>query len=295
MNLLQLVLLTLIASSSGNSCPSFKVIGGTTVSLSEAPYFIMVVSKQKVEIDGKEQMIWIFACGGGIIHERWVVTAAHCHFLRDADTIGVKGLDRNNSRMDYGEFRDDYVIEAEEYHSAVENPSHDLSVEGFMHNDIALIKLKKRIAMTCDTKIGLIPKQDEVVRECSQVCVSGFGRTDPKNDSLSYNLQRVCSSVANHTVCNTVHEGRNDGSRICMEGIGNEATITCFGDSGSPLVMHLRNGNYVLLGVDSYSALPPKICDPTSRPNTFDTFTSLAHYSDWIKEIMMRSGDRPRT
>ncbi|KMQ90865.1 mite allergen der f 3-like protein [Lasius niger] len=200
-------------------------------------------------------------CGGSILNERYVITAAHC--VEDkipADIIIVAGTVNLNRPSIKRVIKQ--VIFHEEY-----DPSNSWL------NDIALIKVFTPFKPSGNIGFVTLPKQDEAVQQGTAARVSGFGRIS-EDGSGSKVLQQATIYITDQEYCkNMYNKILYDiyDTHICAND-PNISRGSCKGDSGGPLIV---NGK--LVGLVSWA----KGCSLTDYPTVF---TRVPSYIDWIEK-----------
>uniref|UniRef100_A0A671LZU3 trypsin n=1 Tax=Sinocyclocheilus anshuiensis TaxID=1608454 RepID=A0A671LZU3_9TELE len=175
-------------------------VNGTEAKPHSRPYMVSV------------QKNWLHTCGGFLISDEFVLTAAHCRKNSETLTVVVGAHDLKNKT------EGSVCIEVKSYHQ------HPDFTEDPVMNDIMLLRKK----VTQNEKVNWISipiKEDET--EVHSVCsVAGWGRLD--NGSLSNRLMETHVKIMNHTKCeNKWGKGDSGGPLVC----GKTAVgVTSFGD-----------------------------------------------------------------
>ncbi|KAM9358213.1 trypsin-3-like [Symphorus nematophorus] len=198
-------------------------------------------------------------CGGFLISEDFVVTAAHCGCSeRTRVVLGTHNLKRvDDDKIRYIE----RIYRHPDYHGV-----------GF-GKDIMLLKLSKKVHPDNSVQTIPLPSSDMNIRENEKCHVAGWGFTRSHGQTVD-ELRVVDVSVINLQVCKERWPGL-PGNVICAGGY-ETAKGFCQGDSGGPLVC---NGRAVGIVSFNYNMT----CDyPDNHPNIY---TDVSKYLDWINSI----------
>ncbi|HBE39996.1 MAG TPA: hypothetical protein DDW27_02095 [Bacteroidales bacterium] len=232
-----------------------KIIGGTDANISDFPWQVYYESGN-------------YLCGGTIISDSWIITAAHCTKNEDASDIPVsqmfvKAGATNPYRINEGK---KYLISDVILHESFNNQTLD--------NDIALLKLKVPVDIPDAKPIKLVTAADaeEGATDPGVISwVTGWGLTDVSPEILPYNLQKVQLPIVSREQAATVW--RSITGNVIMAGYRNGPQDACNGDSGGPLVVPV-SGEYRLAGITSWGS---EDCD------TYSAYTRVSAYENWIR------------
>jgi len=172
-------------------------------------------------------------CGGSLVREDWVVTAAHCMEGESTSGIVVKIGMHNINGTTGSETR--YIDEI------IVHPNYS---SWSLDNDYALIHLTQPSSFE---PIQLVTDTDHD-EEPVMSTVMGWGATSSGGWSSNVLLEvdvpidNSCGSYSNSEITNNM---------ICA-GDGNGGEDSCQGDSGGPLIMTNDEGEYELIGIVSW-------------------------------------------
>ncbi|KAK0428923.1 hypothetical protein QR680_011083 [Steinernema hermaphroditum] len=240
-------LIGLYISSVSTAPREKRIIDGTAVPPGTYPFFVTVRDTKG-------------SCGGAIIGDRWVLTAAHCSIDDDEVTVYV-GKNSSNEQK----YRARKISWYEEFHG------YD------MFNDIVLLEITVRpIEFNADVQpIDLAQEEIEIGQS---VITMGYGYTDVEKTKISDKLLQLQGTVLTPEECNIfiVHER---DSTICFQAqnMGN----VCDGDSGGPLLAKDSSGKLRLHGVLSRGTKGGGNYCPRKEKNVY---TSVMFFCPWIEE-----------
>ncbi|XP_049883888.1 trypsin-like isoform X2 [Pectinophora gossypiella] len=222
-------------------------------------------------------------CGGAVIAERLVLSAAHC--------FDKQPLHLEHIRLVVGEHRLKVQDRHERRFLAEKVVSHpDFRKNGPHSNDIALVVVAKsggRLQFNSHVRPICLPDQhgDSSGKWCA---VSGWGYQAESTESFAPVLRAAAVPVLDLTTCrkNQVLGGRQQAildSMICA-GILSGGVDACRGDSGGPLAC-LSGSNWQLHGVVSWGAG----CARRARPGVY---TRVASYLPWLRSTAAALGQK---
>ena len=258
-------------ASDAKGAPTAKIVGGSAIDISQAPWQVALIRTSATNNkDG-------FFCGGSMISNQWIATAAHCvdGSTRTSDFIILAG----ESELSSGELSG-YPVKQIIVHPFWNTATNE--------SDIALVQLVKPLDLVLG-QIETIAIPNFVPPSGTYVNISGWGSTWSNNPytGIFYNdygtpsqyptsLQGASVKVANDAACDYfLGNAYKLNSMLCAGLISNDYFIvdSCFGDSGGPLAYSV-DGSWYLSGIVSWGYG----CSWDSP----GVYANVAYYSNWI-------------
>uniref|UniRef100_A0A182JXD4 Peptidase S1 domain-containing protein n=1 Tax=Anopheles christyi TaxID=43041 RepID=A0A182JXD4_9DIPT len=249
-----------------DSCPMCKcgrtnrltrIVGGQETQVNQYPWMAML------------QYSGTFYCGGSLISDRHVLTAAHC----------VHGFNRNKISVVLMEH--DRVSTTESM-TMVSQVLRVIEHNGYNSNnynsDIAILRLAT--AMTINDKLRpvCLPTAKKPFSGYDGI-VTGWGATS-ENGAISTNLQEVTVPIMSNSDCRKTGYGptRITDNMLCA-GFDEGKKDSCQGDSGGPL--HVINQNstdnvHQIAGIVSWG-------EGCAKPNYPGVYTRVNRFGTWIR------------
>lgn len=214
-------------------------------------------------------------CGGTIISQDWILTAAHCITDIKYFTYVVVAGEHNLMAKEGSE----QIREIAEF---LVHPgySDDDSI-----NDIALLRLKKPLQFNEEVQPACLPNaslKERLYSDGAKTILSGWGELDPKGifDSQKEGrspdiLQATSFPIVDTAICNGrgKYHGMIRKGMFCA-GFMAGGVDACQGDSGGPLVEEV-DGRIVVVGVVSWGAG----CAQRNKPGVY---TNVLEFMPWI-------------
>ncbi|EJY57465.1 AAEL017003-PA [Aedes aegypti] len=220
-------------------------------------------------------------CGGSLINERYVLTAAHC--------LKVKTKTLDHVRL--GELNKNTIIDCEVNDDECAGPVQDIKVErSIIHpqynmpkfsNDIGLIRLRQSVVFQEHIKPICLPVTHKLQKTLyPRYILTGWGKTE--KDELSDILQKAVLPRIDNEQCMQVLKQNQlrialTDKQMCAG--GEKRVDSCRGDSGGPLawVDKLNDApRFIQFGIVS---LGSNTCGEKSVPSIY---TRVGQYMDWI-------------
>jgi secreted trypsin-like serine protease len=203
------------------------IVGGSNASAGQFPYQISLQDRSGFHF-----------CGGSLIGDQWILTAAHC----------IDGQSASQLQVEIGMLRQSTGGEVITVAQVVKHPSYVASTN---NNDMALLRLSR--AASVGTKVALMDSANEATWSGGgdMATVSGWG-TLSSNGSTPDTLQFVQVPIVTNAQCQSAYPQENiTNAMLCAGFIGQGGRDSCQGDSGGPLVVDV-NGVYAQTGVVSW-------------------------------------------
>ncbi|XP_041772682.1 uncharacterized protein LOC121593948 isoform X2 [Anopheles merus] len=237
----------------------------------EYPWQVAILKK-----DPKES---VYVCGGTLIDNLYIITAAHC----------VKTYNGFDLRVRLGEWDVNHDVEFYPYieRDIISVQVHPEYYAGTLDNDLAILKMDRPVDLTSAPHIAPACLPDKHTDFSGQRCwTTGWGK-DAFGDYGKYQniLKEVDVPIVNHYQCqNQLRQTRLGYTYNLNQGFicagGEEGKDACKGDGGGPLVCE-RNGVWQVVGVVSWGI-------GCGQANVPGVYVKVAHYLDWINQVRGR-------
>ncbi|XP_076241545.1 transmembrane serine protease filzig [Calliopsis andreniformis] len=244
---------------------SGKIVGGKGATFGEWPWQVLIREATWLGLFTKNK------CGGVLITDKYVITAAHCQPGFLASLVAV-----------LGEF--DLSGELEEKRSVTKNVKRIITYKGYdpatFENDLALLELESPVQFD-DHIVPICMPEDGIDFTGRMATVTGWGRLK-YNGGVPSVLQEVQVPIIKNSVCQEMFQ-TGGHSKLILDsflcaGYANGQKDSCEGDSGGPLVMQRPDGRWFLVGTVSHGI-------KCAAPYLPGVYMRTTYFKPWLEGV----------
>jgi len=256
------------------SSTSPRIVGGDPVTNTTSfPWLVALIGRYN-GIDPTSLYYYRQFCGGTIINQSWILTAAHCTENKTADGIAIVA-GTYNLTTSMGELRNVKAI--------YEHEDYDPSI--LMH-DIALLELEEPLELSDSVEIILPANTDDPLEDGQMYSLAGWGALEEGGygtpDLYTVEVPAVSLEYCIETLSDfyNINFGyydlivENFDTIICAGGVTGKDS--CQGDSGGPMTMEVGCAQ-LIYGIVSWGFG----CGTSNLPGVY---ASVAMHRQWIEE-----------
>ncbi|XP_019400406.1 PREDICTED: transmembrane protease serine 6 [Crocodylus porosus] len=235
-----------------------RIVGGVNTLEGEWPW------QASLQIRGRH------ICGGTLIADRWVVSAAHCfHDERLASpsiwTVYLGKYFQNTSSYNEVSFKVSRLL----LHPYYEEDSHDY--------DVALLQLDHPVISSPFIRPICLPARTHLFEPGLRCWITGWGALK-EGGHISNILQKVDVQLIQQDICSETYHYKISPRMLCA-GYHKGEKDACQGDSGGPLVCKEPSERWFLAGLVSWGL-------GCARPNYYGVYTRMTQVLGWMRQTM---------
>ena len=244
-----------------------QIVGGTVVPDLRYPWIAAIYFREP------GNGFFLPGCGGSLISERWILSAAHC-FVDSAT-----GQQRSPDSVGFLLGNTDLTTQEGVFGSVSRIVVHPEYTAAPLHSDIALLELSEPVdfePLTISNTANPVPQNGE------RAIVAGWGATF-QGGGISPRLRQVDLPVVAHNAClpfysNVSQIRLTEANIVCAGGSQFQRRDACQGDSGGPLFVP-RGNRFVHAGIVSAGL-------GCARQGVPSVYTRTATFFDWINSFV---------
>jgi secreted trypsin-like serine protease len=236
---------------------SQRIFGGMQTSLERWPWIV------RIEFGNRR-------CGGTLISESKVLTAAHCcsGFENDLKNVRIY-LNEEDALL----FEENEIIR-----NPVMLKIHENYRTNAFHDDLCVLHFQP--PKSSSNQPVCLPDSSTLAPSISSKCfIAGWGKTSfSPHEEANHKLNEVDVKIWNNAKCRNALSSENlDLTKMLCAGWKEGVKDSCQGDSGGPLVC-VQDQRAILFGVTSWGV-------GCGMPDSPGVYVRIMHYLPWLNKI----------
>ncbi|KAH8405053.1 hypothetical protein KR222_007008, partial [Zaprionus bogoriensis] len=227
-----------------------RIVGGVQVRTNKYPWIAQMIRGS-----------FLF-CGGTLINDRYVLTAAHCVHEMDMSAVSVRLLQLDRSSTHTGITRAVAFAHAHAGYDPVR-----------LVHDIALLRLDQPVPLVQSMRPVCLPSSRLQQFDYQKAIVAGWGLSHEGGSTSSVLQETIVPIITNAQCRATSYKSMIVDTMLCAGYVQTGGQDACQGDSGGPLIVPDRI--FRLAGVVSFGY-------GCAKPNAPGVYTRVSRYLDWI-------------
>ncbi|XP_051999991.1 trypsin-1 isoform X4 [Xyrauchen texanus] len=221
-----------------------KIVGGFECTKNGVPYQVSLNSGYHF-------------CGGSLISNLWVVSAAHCY--------------KSRVQVRLGEHNIDVTENTEQFINSAKVIRHPRYNSNNLDNDIMLIKLSQPASLNSYVQTIALPSS--CAGAGSNCLISGWGNMSASGSNYPSRLMCLWAPILSDSSCKNAYPGQISSNMFCA-GFLEGGKDSCQGDSGGPVVC-----NNQLQGIVSWGYG----CAQRNKPGVY---AKVCNFTTWIRDTV---------
>ncbi len=265
------VLLSAFGISPAFCGPTPRIVGGSDAAEGETSWMAALL------IAGEDPANGHF-CGGTLIHENWVVTAAHCLVSEETGPLSPDDVEVGLGSVDL----ESASLSIHRVRRIIVHPEYDpVKIDA----DIGLIELETASSLT---PAGLKRDVTDFAGQTGRIL--GWGSTSSQEERYPVTLKQAYVPIVTNARCNEIYNARGGydddiTDNMMCAGYETGSVDSCTGDSGGPLMV-MTAGSWRLAGVVSWG-------DGCATPGFYGVYTRLSRFFDFVDTYVPEAGEYP--
>lgn len=201
-------------------------------------------------------------CGGSIINERTVITAAHCLSHHGPSDFRVHAGEKTREVIE-GKV---YNVEAIYCHDNYQAVTHDY--------DVGLVRIQGSFEFNDKIQAIVLAEPKDIIIDGSYTTILGWGVINVETQELADYLMKANVPIVKQKICNRFMGGMITDRMLCA-GFQKGGIDACQMDSGGPMVY-----NEKLIGIVSWGL-------GCGKPNKPGVYVRVSELLSWVEHVML--------